>query len=64
MCTKFWLEKVKKEEKKIDLKKTGWEDVDWNHAAQAGTAGGLLRTGNKPSSFIKGRKIFDYLSDY
>jgi hypothetical protein len=44
---------------KTDLKKTGWEDVDWIQVAQTGAVCGLPQTSNKPSSFIKGGEIFD-----
>jgi hypothetical protein len=42
----------------MDVKETGWEDVDWIHLAQDGDWWWVfVLQGNEPSGFIKGWEL-------
>jgi hypothetical protein len=42
---------------RIDLRKTGWECVDWIHLVQLA---GCCEHGNEPSGYVKGSKFLDW----
>jgi hypothetical protein len=44
---------------RMDLRKLGWEVVDWMHMAQEGPVAGSCKHSNEPSVSIKNREFLD-----